>query len=458
LSLLVKNRTAFFIYSTSSILFFSIIFCSVAINLPGYIHFGYLLIKGFDEAMYIKIEPGRFPFLWALSLMLLFLATIVIFIVQSYNARSLHFKKIIYSCVLCMACFLFYKNGFTRADNSHWVEFFSIFPFFIVSVLILSGFGNTYTSKAVAIAFLVISFYGSLYTSNDSAFIGMSSENLSTFLGRFSPIDYLSGAYKEYEESIDLNTLFPEYTRNLIGSSRADMVPLDVQMLYYNNINYLPRPVPQSYVAYDTTLDNINAMHFSRVRRPEVVLIKTYAIDNRYAFWDESVTKAALHLNYDYWDFLGAKRDGSLSTRSYLLLKAKKDSHLLPRFEEISTLYVKMGQVVKLNFPATEPIYMKADIQYTALGKIRRLFYQPPELNITLYFDGPMKQYQFRALRQIFQGPVLINKTVMNSIEIKKFYTRNLKENVNVIAFSFDPGDAGFEQSVKLTFLKFSNY
>ncbi len=76
---------------------------------------------------------------------------------------------------------------------------------------------------------------------------------------------------------------------------------------------------------------------------------------------------------------------------------------------------------------------------------------------MTLFFsDGSRMQY--RAIRPLLAAPVLINKAVTNSIELKNFMTGTLQQNRNITGISFNPITPGFEQKISLTFLKFSNY
>ncbi len=454
--LLFKNRKTTLIFIASSLLFFCILAFSVHLNIVGYTRYGYLLIKGFDESMSLPVNTTQFPFLWALLLMAIFAGIAAIFLWQLHKRKAISFNGLAGIAVLGMACYLFYRNAFTRADYWHWCDLFAVFPLFITGSLVVCGFGNSLIARGIAISALVVAAYGNACRADETGLSSIPDEDITKFIDGFSLKNYFTGVFEDYEEDAPLYGVFPPDKANLIGHATVDVFPYDIQLLYYNKFNYLPRPVPQSYTVYDKVLDSLNAAHFYNTSRPEFVLMQNIGIDDRYPFWDESVTKAALHLNYQYADFLGSDND-SVSLFSLLFLKAKPGVSARPEFKVIKEIMAGMEEVIPITFPENEAIYMTADINYDASGKMKRLVFQPPYLAMTLFFsDGSRKQY--RAIRPLLAGPVLINKSVVNSIELKNFMTGALQKNRNITGISFNPVTPGFDQKIRITFLKFSNY
>ena len=305
-------------------------------------------------------------------------------------------------------------------------------------------------ARAVSIASVLISIYSFAYTSTQSTLLPIPQPVIDEFIKSTSVAGYFSGLGMKYEERTDPQATFPGSTLKLIGRSTVDLIAFDIRLLLDNHLNYLPRPVPQSYSVYTTVLDSLNAAHFYSNRRPAILLYQNISLDYRYGFWDESVTQAAVHLNYALVDSMTGKFD-------YLVLRSKAGTAIKPRFEKIKEQTAAMNELVPVAFPGSAPIYLKADLQYDLAGKVRRLLYQPPALSITLYFDDATK-HDYRAIRPMCAGPILINKAVTSMADLRNFVTGDIARNRTITGFSFHSADQGFKQKIKLEFLRFSNY
>ena len=260
----------------------------------------------------------------------------------------------------------------------------------------------------------------------------------------------------DYEDDMHPANL-PRDKRDLVGHGTVDIFPYDYLLLtYFDNLNYLPRPVLQSYSVYSKVLDSLNADHFFKTSRPEFIIANDFTIDGRYAFWDESMTKATMAMNYEYMTYIEAPGD-NIKPFSYLILRSKKGNQLAPKFEKISETTINMDEAIPVHFSDSEAIYIKADVQYDLMGSLNRIIGNVPELGVTLFFSGGSWQ-QYRAVCPLLQAPVLINKSVANSIELANFFTRNLKYNRNITGFTFNRHSAGFQSKINVTYLKLSNY
>jgi hypothetical protein len=453
LLLLAKNRARFLIFAGITLCSFGIIAFCTHINVINYTKYGYELLAHFDEALYQSIGPYQFPFLLAVILILLLTGTLILSVIRLIKMREISSDKIICILILAGSCFLFYRNGFTRADL-HWREFFAIFPVLIVATVFLFGTSKLLFSKIAAIFSILVCYYSYVYRVADDKLLPVTVENLSGFPDIFSLRDYFFCQSGDYDNNILVTTL-PGDKRDLLGQHTVDVFPYDdLLLLHFNELNYLPRPITE---AYTRSLDELNADHFcDKNRKPDFLLLQNYSFDSRYAFWDESVTKAAISLNYNYISFIEPHGD-SIGPNSTLILRSKQDAQVHPVFDKIRQVTINMDDGYPIVFPDSEAIYMEADVRYSLWGKINRLLGNVPELSIILFFDNGAGQHD-RAVCPIISGPVLINKTVRNSIELRNFFNRRLKYNRNITGFTFSPVTSGFEPEISVTFLKFSNY
>ncbi len=453
--LFVKDRKACIIYLTVSAIFFTVILFRVHIDVIHYIKYGLLLITNYEEALSLPVAAFQFPHIIAIALILLLLSVLIASAIKLRHAKTFGLHSVLSILLFCLSCFLFYKNGFTRADFWHWCDFFCIFPAFLVAAVVISGFAASVTGRLVAIIGIALSSYAIAYRDNSSELTWFGDDDIVFYESSISPIGYFSSMFTPPDASINPNFVFPPAKATLIGQQTMDILPFDnLQLIYNNQLNYLPRPSIQS--AYCTTIDSLNGSWLASARRPQVLMLRNIDIDNRYSFWDESITKASIHLNYNYLDFMGRPED-TLAPMSYLILSSIPGSSRRPEFKPVKEITTAMNEMVRISFAETEAIYMQADIGYTTATSLSRFLSQAPALNITLYYDDGSSG-TFRAIVPILRGPVLINKAVTNSMELKNFVSGNLRKNRNIVGFSFNPIATGFRPTVNVTFLKFTNY
>jgi len=211
-----------------------------------------------------------------------------------------------------------------------------------------------------------------------------------------------------YQEPLIGSPTLPKRFLDSIQNNTIDVLPTEVSLVYFNRLNYQPRPVIQSYSAYNDYLDNLNAQFFLTQNAPEYVLFTNSTIDDRYANFDESKTKIALLQNYD-------------------LVDQEKDLFLLKRSNKKRIITIVKKEAFRSKFdqdifiPETQSLnLMKIKTHYSTLGQLKRFFFQPPALYIELHLknDSIMR---FKAPTSILSGGVIINKYVSgNNFDFKK--------------------------------------
>jgi hypothetical protein len=362
--------------------------------------------------------------------------------------------------LFCLWIFLAYKNGFTRNDSYHNEDFFGAMPLFmlfIAGVTDLSKSKVAYVSCIVTILLSAVNLYGvqfnSMHRTESRGFLSKAYVN--------QPLHYFDNFFKKQPDPRDIGHTIPPVIRNGIGDATVDVFPIDVWLAQLNDLNYSPRPVLQSYSAYCGVFDSLNAMHFYGTDRPEYLLSWTWSIDQRYPAWDESMTKAMIHLNYDYAGYVSLKNETVLSNDygNYLVFKAKPGTRESPKFEKLYEKTVLLNDTIHINFPGDAPIYMSADIAYTAAGTIHTFISQPPLLEVTLFFDSACTSGAiYRAVKPIIENPVLINKYIGLSTDFLNFVSGALSYDRDIKAFSFHADPKEVRSKITLTFYRFSNY
>jgi len=452
--LIIYNRKMFLAFFTVLFLVFNIICLKVNVDIIHYIKYSLPMISGYAEAMQVEIDPNSTPVRSAIILFLLFLFITGLHIKNNWSVRAARLGSIVFSLFILLVFYLAFKNGFTRADG-HTFGFFLIMPVLTIFSLFLLGFGDRKWAKAVCIGVIFLS---DLNVELPHGSEGQGFLNKVTF---FYCRNYFKTMFEKQEDIMDANNLkLPDSKLQEIGNATIDILPIDVSILHLNNLNYYPRPIMQSYSAYKPVLDSLNANHFYKPQRPELAMIKMGFIDNRYVCWDESLTKAVLHLNYDYVDFVSLNNDTALvnSDGCYLLLRSKKGVAKYPKFEKLYEKTISFDDTLQVDFPE-QPIYMSADVEYTLAGKLKNILFQAPVLNISMFLDHACTSVlKYQVVRPLMKEPLLISNAIVDNLDFRAFMTGHSNDNAKIKAFAFHANSWGCEQKIKLTFYKFANY
>lgn len=434
---------------------FGIIYCSVHINISGYIQNSLPIIAGFDEAMFTKMEPSHPAFLAALSAIAMFAILLALYVASAVRHKKPVVEMVVCAVMFAAALYLAYRNGFTRADVFHYKEYFFTVPFLLCTAAVIFHVANKLITRVIVAVSIACSCYVLIVHGP------WQGKSYPAYAQLFSPVNYFAGIGDEPVKDTAPMRRFDGSKVQAIGNATIDILPWETAFAITHGLNYSPRPVPQSYSVYAEALDRLNAAHFAKGTRPGIVLIQNESIDYHYSFWIESITKAAIALNYMVTDSVSVNGHHSLDEPdpggAYLFLRSRAGSGVQPVFQPIRSVHATLGDTVQLDFNPDEPIYIKADLAYTTQGKLRRLFYVPPAVSMTLVLESGARTGAGIALPTL-RAPVLINKYVTTNADLKNFLTGHVAKNKTVKAFCLHSPGSGLEQDYTLTFYRFANY
>ena len=454
--LVLTAKRALFSFVLTIAVLSTAILCTVHVDVRNYVRYGYQLIANYADAMSLELELSL-QYISALILVATLGGLVVWRLIWQKTMTASHTRVFVSAALFLAGGFLLYKNSFTRSDPGHNLSLFTAFPLLFT----ISVFGFSYAAREPAkILSAIVVCISTLNLCFPQTNGKVSRESFDT--DYFFPGSYFGSFFHpDTAQSLSSQKIL-DGKDGLIGHASIDIFPDQISGLLLNNLNYSPRPVPQSYTVYSAALDSLNAAYFASAQRPQLIMIKNTGTDNRYGFWDESVTKAVLCLNYDFTNVIAFNQmqiaAGAATMNKYLLLKAKNSPPRWPVFEKIEERSITIGTQTIISFPDSIPVYMTAELEYTVTGKLRSLLYQPPLFSITLFPDAA-GSVQYKIVRPIMKTPVLINKLMYENYELKNFFTRELKLNHNIRSFSIEtnaPDAVG--QNVKVCFYKFANY
>jgi hypothetical protein len=245
-----------------------------------------------------------------------------------------------------------------------------------------------------------------------------------------NPINYFETLFDyKYTKNFDASPLqFPEKIKQKIGQKSVDILHNDISYIFFNKLNYNPRPVIQTYTAYTAQLMQLNGRKYASTSAPDFVLFKLEPFREQNPFWADTDVNFELLKRYSVNDQFTVDND------TLLLLNKNSTKARVENFVyRLPT--IKQDQYIPLP-QKNAPYRMMANLEYSVWGKLCRLLFQPPYMYCTIYYtDGTQKE--FRVIDKILKGGVIVNKRVTTQKELLTFYTYGGEKNTNVAGIKF---------------------
>ena len=390
------------------------------------------IISGYTEAMSLWGNWTEiFVFLAASSLILI--AILKIGIHQSA-------ENIILFLTCGLALFVSFKGGFVRHDGHAMIAASSLVIVSISTVFILPN-KRAYTAAVVAFlgCFIIVSPYAA--TSPTAILERFSTSIDSNFNATISRIRNPQKLEQQYVERLtELRNTSPLKLEP--SSLTYDVYAYDQAYLLANDINWNPRPVFQSYSAYNPELQRINAAHVASKNGPDKIFFKLQTIDNRLPALMDAASWVPIFENYDL-------KEVSLG---YLMFNR---STSIKKIEEINSSFKETEINQWVDLPSDGIIKMVAHLEMSATGKLANLFFKPPTLYIKLRMrNGSMSK--FRLVSGIAENGFIITPSIQTTNEfalLMSGYGDSLDEQ-QVAAFMIQTeggGDIFWHSDYKLT-------
>jgi hypothetical protein len=358
------------------------------VDLFGYLRASLHMANGFNDAMYIKPADA----------ILLYLAVGLFSLLLIVSLISLLKEKYLLLVLSCLGfSFLLFKQAFVRADEHIYV----FFDYISIPFAMLALYAEKPTRIFNTCIFFAVSIF-ILYNKNLT---------LGVFEAHYNMIPNYFASLNTDISQVKPEKKLPISVIQQIGNSSVDLMPDNTSLLYFAGLNYVPRPVIQSYAAFDGFLDMANA-NFIRNSGQQFEVLSHGCIDYRYCLWDESETKIALLENYKL----------NLEEQGYLLLSRNNTP---TQFKRTLIKKGKSKLESELKIQSTGNIQViKFFIEYSPRGKATRFFYKAPPLNVLIKTAKDRATY--RAVLPIVQAGVIANLDIKDSEGLKNLFSGNL--------------------------------
>jgi len=216
--------------------------------------------------------------------------------------------------------------------------------------------------------------------------------------------------------------------------------------LLAQGLEYRPRPVFQSYVAYTAALEQMNAESLRGPRAPTTILFNVEPIDGRFPSQEDALSWPQLLSGYDVQDVRGVH---------LVLRRAAPDRGFT--LTPIERVAVPMGQWLAVP-PSDDPIWVQVETQITPLGRLLRAAYKRPylALGVKMRAGG---DHPFRLVPEIAKGGFLLSPLISDRMQFATLYSPHWKQEladaqVDAITVGTESGATGigYHEQCTVTF------
>lgn len=346
--------------------------------------------------------------------------------------------------IFCVALisFILIKYSFVRADDGHITAFVKLanLPF-----LLLPLFCTDKLMKKISWGLVSCNIVG--YFLFYQPVFGEVSLSVTANLHR--KIYIFNQYFKELTEDKKDYTkpTFPKEVLSIIGNKSIDFMPNEVSEIYFNRLNYNPRPAIQSYFVYNSFLLGKNQEKYLSATAPDFVVYSIESTDNKYAFSEETSTLLALLQRYEPTNIWSNR----------LLLKKKEQTKTLRLVRQQSTVW-EMGKpfalnsAIKVDSSGRKMLsVIKVKTTYNWFGKLLNLFFQPPHLNMELATKNEKTIY--RTVPILLNKGLIVNAKMDSVTDVKQFFETGSVENKEIKSVKFDEilrRKAGFDKKIEI--------
>jgi hypothetical protein len=432
-----------------SLLRYAIILCSylgcllflvwlLRVDLKGYIAGSLELIDAYSDAMFMPAGHYTLFLIGALLIFLLVFSRWVYLLVlyrRMQREREGADELIVYG-VTAFLLFILYKSGFVRMDNYHMSHFFHIAALITAGLYVFSLPGPSRKRASVycwVILGICIAAANTIPRLEHPYFSG-------DLLRHFSIRKI--GNYFQGIEDFDKASATAQGSANdlkkIIGEHTVDIIPTEISEIYFAGLRYDPRPVIQSYSAYNTYLDSLNYRKYLSPAAPDYVLFSLESIDHRYAFFDESRTKMAIFSHYRVAGEVG----GDLLLKKAALIPLRKEAE--------DAIDGQLGSDIPVD-SRYDLQYSRIFVRYSLWGKIKRFLYQPPALTITFLLDNG-DSVTYPAISTMLEDGIILNKYVDILQDFRLLIQSGGRAGAAIkqIRIDEDPDNKGFEREIRM--------
>jgi hypothetical protein len=336
----------------------------------------------------------------------------------TFSARHFSFLgRALLPLWLIFVSFLAWKHGIVRADG-HEAFFFGFAATLTVALESLPS-TSPWSRRTAQGATLLVVLLG--YSAVTWRFPGSSvAQTLNSPFARFSRnlriIAYSAPYRRNMEQALAAQRERSQLPRlrARVGEATVDVFGQNQAFALYNELNYHPRPVFQSYCAYTRGLINLNQQFYEGTAAPDFILFNLSPLDSRLPALEDSGALRTLLARYQLIDGEGL----------FLLFQRVRDQ--VPRLVFLREGTTSVGEAIPLNEPSDDDLWMEITLTPSLPGRVRQFFYQPPMVYLCNWTNSPPERGpEFRAPAPMLAAGFIVRPLLTETLEVADLFAGN---------------------------------
>ena len=369
----------------------------------------------YDQAM----GNQDFPLFVLAAAWMVLLALIVLLIggfwIGKREAKNARGRRVVKFAWLVGLVFIVWKQGFVQVGRDHGEIFLGFVPTLVLASAALPGRSRLakWVGACAAIACCLTAFVSSQWLLA-GAFRSWVTRPFVLLADHarvaLHPVQYLN-RLEELQNSEYAAAQLPKL-RQQIGASSVDVFGYNQAYAILNHLNFRPRPIFQSYAAYNERLMRLNEQFYASRAAPDFVLFRLTPIFERFPPLEDALVLRRLLLDYQPIDSEGP----------FILLKAREQTPAQLQLLREGTL--RPGELLSMRDWFKSNVWISMEIEPTALGSIRSFFYKAPKVELGVWmFDGAkLKMAKFTAPPAMLATGFLANPLELETQDIMDLY------------------------------------
>lgn len=293
------------------------------------------------------------------------------------DGQGIRFRRALLFVWTSALIFVIWKHGFVRAGLFHSGFYFGLVPILALALEALpserikaANWSRAFAGLCCLICLLTLVslFFADLKSSLVQPFRAIPA-NLSALL---RPAEF-QRQMLELQKAQLAETELPRI-RKLVARAPVDVFGQDQLYAIINDLNYRPRPIFQSYMAYNTALARMNEQFYFSKAAPEYVLFRLTPVDRRYAPLEDGAVLRDLLINYE-----------PVEGENQFLLLRQKVARTVPKLTLLREGTVKPGEPILLNESGEADLWLQVTVKPNLLGRARQFFFKPTNVRLAMW-------------------------------------------------------------------------
>ena len=223
--------------------------------------------------------------------------------------------------------------------------------------------------------------------------------------------------------------------KDMVGRSTVDMFGCEQACALLNGMNYHPRPVFQTLVAYTLPLISMNERFYLSESAPRYVLFALSPLGDRFPPLDDSMVLRDILINYELVE----------SEDHFLLLKSSAAEK--PMMELLREGTVQFGEKIRFSSFVDANLWVQVDVVPNIAGRLRRFLYKPPPVSLSMWVDSAsQKPSTFTAPPPMLSAGFLASPVLCKNKDVRALYQGSGVTRPTAYSIGCEPGTERFWQ------------